>query len=272
MRFIQSVFFVLLLFFNFTAVGQETADCIPVRPNPPRLVNDLANILPDNQEQQLEDELEQLSKKTSNQIVVVTVDSICGDKALFTYQIGEDWGVGNKEFDNGVVIMVKPKTPTSLGQSFIAVGYGLEGALPDAVAFQIVNNEMIPSFKKNNYFEGIAKATAIVSKIASGEYSAQQYSKNHKRPTPWGKLIIFGLIGLVIFFVFVLNARRYAVGHNVSFWTALLIMLTTGRGGRGGGGFGGGGSFGGGGGGFGGGGFGGFGGGSFGGGGAGGSW
>src|SRR5699024_8396783 len=126
--------------------SQAHSDCIPERPNPPRLVNDLAQILTSQQNKALEYQLVQFARNTSNQIVVVTVDSICGDMALFTYQIGQNWGVGNQKFDNGVVIMIKPKKEHALGKAFIAVGYGLEGALPDAIAKQIVENEMLPSF------------------------------------------------------------------------------------------------------------------------------
>ena len=100
---------------------------VPSRPNPPRLVNDLAGILGDCQ--WLEDSLQKIAVETSNQICVVTMDDFGGyDKAMMAYSIGEQWGVGKADKDNGVVILIKPKTPDSKGEAFIAAGSGLEGA------------------------------------------------------------------------------------------------------------------------------------------------
>lgn len=118
---------------------------VPARPNPPRLVNDFAGILGDCQ--WLEDSLERIAMETSNQICVVTMDDFGGyDKAMMAYSIGEQWGVGKKGNNNGVVILIKPKTAEGKGEAFIAPGYGLEGAITDATSTRIVNQEMIPYF------------------------------------------------------------------------------------------------------------------------------
>lgn len=263
----------LLSFISITFTTNLFAD-IPPRPEPPRLVNDLANVLDPNQEKALEYKLRYFHDTTSNQIVVLSVQSLDGyDKASYAYEVGEKWQVGQKDFNNGIVILLKPKYSNSnKGEAFIAVGYGLEGAIPDAIAKRIVDNEMIPYFQNNDYFGGINAGSDILMALASGEISAEGYNKKSDKST------LFSIIPFVIFILIFLlirwsNARSYSVGKGTSIWTALWLGSALGSSHTGswnnfsGGssGFGGGGS------GFGGG-FSGFGGGSFGGGGAGGSW
>lgn len=262
----------LVVLISLFAASYVGAQDIPDRPNPPKLVNDLANVLSATQQQYLESKLRHFHDTTSNQIVVLTVKSLNGyDKADFAYRVGEKWGVGQKKFDNGIVLLVKPRySNRDRGQAYIAVGYGLEPAIPDAIARRIVDNEMIPYFKNNNYFKGIDKATTILMELAAGEITAAGYNKSPES-SPWMSVLPFFIFIIIFLLIRVSNAKRYSMGHSgTSFWTAM--MLGSMLGGRGGG-FGGGSSgFGGGGFGGGGGGFGGFGGGSFGGGGAGGSW
>jgi uncharacterized protein len=104
---------------------------IPDRPVPPRLVNDFANVLSQIESAQLEDTLVQFARTTSTQIVVVTIPDLEGnDPGDYAFRLGEKWGVGQKDKDNGIVILVKPKQGNSKGQVFIATGYGLEGFCP----------------------------------------------------------------------------------------------------------------------------------------------
>ena len=239
----------------------RTADALPQRPHPERLVNDLAGLLTPEQTNALENMLVAFDDSTSNQIAVLTVSDLEGyDPAEYATRTGIEWGVGSSDFNNGIVILVKPKTSSS-GQVFIAVGYGLEGAVPDAYAKRIINNEMIPHFMNNDYYSGIDAACVTLMKLASGEISApREYEEDED-----GLLIAFTMLMIVL----------------IAFTVAISIKNGGGNGGNGGSGgrnvyrgpiitigndFGGwssSGSRGG---------FGGFGGGSFGGGGAGGSW
>ncbi|MCF6170493.1 MAG: TPM domain-containing protein [Bacteroidales bacterium] len=265
---------ILVLLFSFSL--HLSAD-IPPRPQPPRLVNDMADLLSQKQEEALEYKLRYFNDTTSNQIVVLTVKSIDGnDPAFYAYEVGEKWKVGQREFDNGIVILIKPKYGNSdRGQAYIAIGYGLEPAIPDAIAKRIMENEMIPEFRNNNYYKGINKAADVLMAMASGEISAKGYNKQTKSSP------IFAFLPFIIFIIIFLLIRgsrssAYSVGGKrgrISPWTALWLGSALGgsHSGSWGNFSGGSGGFGGGGGGFGGG-FGGFGGGSFGGGGAGGSW
>lgn len=262
---------VFLLFFQAVAL----ADDIPARPNPPRLVNDFAGIFTPTQTQALEYKLRYFNDTTSNQIVVVTVKSLNGLEPYdFATELGQKWGVGQKKFDNGIVILIKPKYSNSRGQVFIAPGYGLTGVIPDATASRIVQNEMIPEFQMGDYYMGVNKAVNVLMKMSSGEISAKGYNKQHPKNSPLFTFVPFLAIFLIIFLIRVSGRSNYTManGGGSGFWTALFLGSMLGGGGSrghwndftgGGSGFGGGGF---------GGGFGGFGGGSFGGGGAGGSW
>lgn len=258
------------LLFSFNGLSGQ----VPAKPSPAKLVNDFASVFTSTQVGELEAVLADFANKTSNQIVVVTVTDLGGmAPSQFAYEIGEKWGVGQSKFDNGVVILLKPKNDTK-GEVFIATGYGLEGALPDAVCKRIIEKEMIPSFRENDYFGGVKKAADVVMKIASGEYNSAEYAKKGGNE---GAAASIGVVLFIIAFVIIMIARKGSGPTNLgggnrrgmSPWEALFLasMLS---GGRRSGGFGGGSGIGGGG--FGGGGFGGFGGGGFGGGGAGGSW
>jgi uncharacterized protein len=253
--------------FTMAAKGQD----IPEPMSPPRLVNDFAGILSANQVRQLEYKLVQFDDSSSSQIVVVTVKSLNGlSKEEFADRLGEKWGVGQKGKNNGIVVLVKPKYGNDKGQARISVGYGLEGAITDALSKRIVENEMVPYFRAGDYFTGIDKATSTLISLAKGEFTADQYKKNTQGNLA-GILVPVIIIILIIIFMRRNSGNHYTTGSKgTSLWTAIWLASMMGN--RGGGGSwgdfrSGGGSFGGGGGGFGG-----FGGGSFGGGGAGGSW
>ncbi len=265
----------LLPVFLFLTVVSLSGQQLPERPHPPRLVNDLAGVLDKSIAVKINDELTAFARETSTQIAVVTISDLGGyDAGDYAFRLAEKWGIGQSEKDNGILVLVQPKTNDQRGQAFIATGYGLEGTVPDAVANRIVDEEMIPRFKQNDYASGIAAGVSVLMDITRGEYTAEGYME--KTRSAGG---ISGFAGIIIFLLIIFvtslrgqKARRSSVGHDLSFWMLLTMML--GGGGRhsgswgsfssGTGSFGGGGSPGGG--------FGGFGGGGFGGGGAGGSW
>jgi uncharacterized protein len=253
--------FILILFISLSSFSQD----IPERPDPPRLVNDFADVLSAAEEQQLEGALAQFARETSNQIAVVTVKSLEGnDPSDFAFRLGEQWGIGQKDKDNGVVVLFKPKVGNERGQIFVAVGYGLEGAIPDAIANRdIVDNEMIPRFKENDIYGGLYNGAQVIMSLAKGEFTAQEYQEkasDGKGGFPF--FILFFLVFFVIIPIFRGRRKYYTGGSSLPFWLLMGGMMGSGR--SHGGSFG---NFSGGGGGFGG-----FGGGGFGGGGAGGSW
>ncbi|BDX36874.1 hypothetical protein CYCD_02290 [Tenuifilaceae bacterium CYCD] len=258
-RIIGKILLVLALFVSSQVQSQD----IPEPMNPPRLVNDFAGLLSQSEWNALEGKLRAYHDTTSTQIYVVIVNDLLGyDISDFAFRVGEKWKVGQKGKNNGIVIVIKPKVGNQRGQAFIATGYGLESVVPDAITNRIVEQEMIPYFKQNNYLKGLDKATDVIIELAQGQYTAEQYNS---KESP-----IAGIIFIAIFFlIIILSMRKHnsanssTLGRSVPFWIAMSMLGGSGRGS----GFGnfssGSGSFGG---------FGGGGGGSFGGGGAGGSW
>ncbi len=235
------------------------------------LVQDYAHFLSVNENQKLQKKLNQLSRETSTQILFVSVNNLFGyDKNDYASRLGQAWGIGGKE-DNGIVILVLPKSGHTKGQVAIQTGYGMEGIVPDIVAKRIVENEVIPNFKNGKNYRGIDAAVNVIADLSKGKFTADKYLKRSggKNKGNWSPFILFILMAIFFGFMRLRGARQYSIGHNVPFWIAMGMMSSGTRGGgfsnfsSGGGGFGSSGGFGG---------FGGFGGGSFGGGGAGGSW
>lgn len=147
-----------------------TLSAIPAKPDPPRLVNDLAGLFTAQQCDELEQRLVAYNDSTSTQIVVVTVLDLEGqESSAYATEIGIEWQVGSEKFDNGIIILVKPKTETESGDVFIAVGYGLEGAIPDARAKSIIDKIMIPKFIENDYYGAVTGACEAIIKMADGE-------------------------------------------------------------------------------------------------------
>ncbi len=257
--YIKSLFlFAILLMQTTTAFTQGS---IPERPDPPHLVNDFANILSLEQLQSLESQLVAFNDSTSVQIAVVIVPTLDGyDKSDYAQQLGQKWGVGGSKFDNGFVVLIKPKSASEKGEAFIATGYGVEQFVPDATAYDIVTNEMIPYFEQNDYYGGIKAASDVLMSLVKGEYKADSYGKSKKGSS-------IGFIIMIIIVIIILISRNNNNHRTINRTGAggmLFFPWMMGGGGSSGGSFGGGGG--------GGGGFGGFGGGGFGGGGAGGSW
>src|ERR1700761_8091852 len=145
------------------------AQDIPAKPDPPRRVNDLAHVLTPDQVEALEHKLVAYNDSTTSDIVIVTVPDI-GSSSIEDYalKILRTWGVGDKKNNNGVVILADIKERSV----YIAIGYGLEGSIPDITAKAIVDNEIIPNFREggqDNYYRGFSQATDALIKAAAGE-------------------------------------------------------------------------------------------------------
>ena len=236
----------LLLAFNVRA-----QNILPA-PNPPSLVVDAAGMLAPNEQAALEQKLVAFDDSTSNQITVVTIDSL-GDNDLEDYanQLFRTWGVGTKKNDNGILLLIVKSTR----QMRIEVGYGLEGAITDVQSGSIIRDVLAPNFKAGNYYAGIDQAVTALEQAAAGEYKIPRQQSDGDGS---GYIVFF----IILIIVIVIIVRSRGNGGNMgggSGWWLLPTLFSGGGGGFGGGGFSGGG-------------FGGFGGGSSGGGGASGGW
>lgn len=248
------VFFVALFSLN-----KIKAQNVIAKANPPVLVTDMAGVLSAEEIQVLENKLVAIDDSSSNQIAVVILPTLDGYPIEeYANKLFREWGIGNKKSRNGVLLLIAIQDK----KIRIEVGYGLEGAIPDITANNIIDKDIKPAFRAGAYFEGIDKATDDIAKAAVGEYKVARTKK------PSGKSS--GALFVLIIFVILLVLRGGGGGgSNIGrggfsdVATGMLLGSLLGGGGRSSGGWGGGDS---------GGGFGGFGGGSSGGGGASGGW
>jgi len=235
---------IILALFSFVGIFAQ-----PSIPALTKYCNDFAGVLSNSEQLDLESTLRTLDDSTSNQIVIVLIKTL-EDYPIesLSYEIAEKNKIGTKK-NNGVLILLAVNDK----KMRIEVGYGLEGALTDALSSSIMRNEMRPYFKQSDYYNGLRAGVYAIIQAIKGEYTREDKEDN-------GKPIDFKFIGYIIIFILYIIFSIAKKGRGRTF--------IGGFGGGIGGGFGGGGSFGGGGG------FGGFsgGGGSFGGGGSSGSW
>ncbi len=166
-------------------------------------VTDETSTLTQSQITSLETKLSNFEKETSNQVVVYIIATLGGESLEETsYEIAEKNGIGQKSKNNGVLLFVVMNDR----KLRIEVGYGLEGALPDALAGQIIRKEITPKFKQGKYYEGVDAGVDAIISATKGEYKQdKKYAEKDKDfgvgccGIPILVLLIFGFFG--IFFV-----------------------------------------------------------------------
>lgn len=219
------------------AAGLEAAQ-IPPKPQSGTniYVQDYADIISPDSEKLIYSIGRELDSKTTAQVAVLTVPTLDGEPIEnYALNVLRSWGIGSKEKNNGVLIVVATKDR----QSRIEVGYGLEGALPDGLTGRIQDDTMLPYFKQGQYDKGIVNGYAATAATVAKEYNVKLEGVSYTPPAPkqddslplWAKLAIG--IGIVLLLII----------DNLFFggFITQLIILSLFRGGRGGGGFGGGG-------------------------------
>lgn len=254
---------ILLLFFCLRVLADEV-----IPPAPEHYFNDYANLVSPQTASQLNSTLEDFERQSSDQILVAIYPTMQSDSSIedYTVRVARAWKAGQKEKNNGAVLFVFVQNR----KMFIEVGYGLEGALPDALCKRIIDEEIEPRFRNHDFDGGLTAGVQAILAAAQGEYKGNGMTVAEQRYQAHQDNSIFVVLGLLVLgFIFISIIRRGGggFGGGYSAWTIGSGGWSSGGGWGGGGSWGGGGGFsGGGGGGFSGGG------GSFGGGGAGGSW
>ncbi len=245
-------FSIFAFFIGLTVFCQSNFDAkslLSQKPTERKLVYDYVGILSADQSSTLEQKLESLSDNTSTQIAVVIVPNLGGyDVADFNQKLLRAWGVGSKKNNNGVVLLIS-KDEKKLN---IATGYGVEGALPDITCKHIIDDDIVPSFKGNDYYRGIDNGTNSIIQAVKGEYNIKADTNVGASKIGFGKLIFYGLLILLFLILAGRNrgggggtfmSRRGQTGIGESMlWGALGGLLSGGGGGgsdSGGGGFGG---------------------------------
>lgn len=167
-------------------------------------VVDQANVLSSSTRTRLSEMLEAHEKKTTNQVVVVTLASLQGyDIADFGVRLGRAWKLGQANRNNGALLIVAPSERAVR----IEVGYGLEGDLTDARSSAIIQQEIVPRFRAGDLEGGIVQGTLAILGTIEGSYTPKA-----PPPTPWivehaDDVVKFLMIA--IFITFVLVGQRY---------------------------------------------------------------
>jgi uncharacterized protein len=200
----QKKFLFFLLFIQSLVFAQD----IPKPQSPPRMLNDYVGGLLSNAEaEQLEQKLRGYRDSTSTEIAVVIVKSVQPyDISEYAFKLGKQWGVGSKK-NNGVVLLWAPGDR----KIFIATGYGLEGAIPDAYAKRIVEQVIKPNFRELRYYQGLDQATTALIKYAKGEYKERPKNNGGEEGDAlWGIIVIL----LIIIFVIIIIRKNRGGGSN----------------------------------------------------------
>lgn len=193
--------FLFLVLCLLTTVTGAWAQDIPAKPNPPRLVNDLAKKFNPSEQAALEQKLVAYFDSTSTQIAVVTVPSTEPYPiADYAFKLGREWGIGQKDKNNGLVILWAPNDR----KVFIATGYGMEGAIPDAIAKRIVSTVIIPAFKNEQYYTGIDKAVDAIISYSKGEFKADPVEQEEGIPIR----TVLIVVGIIIILIIMTRNRR----------------------------------------------------------------
>jgi uncharacterized protein len=241
-------------------LSSGAAEVLP--PVPPRYFNDYAGVTSADTAARLNQRLEDFERESANQILVAVYPKMQSDSSIedYTVRVAQSWKVGQKLKSNGAVLFVFIQDR----KMFLQVGYGLEGALPDALAKQIIEYDLKPAFKRGDFDGGLSEGVAAIIAATKGEYKGTGHTVREQARGTWPVWVFPALIILLVLAVPILRLVLSAPGvvyrrGGYSSWGSSSM----GGGGWSGGGWGGGGGS-----------SGGFsgGGGSFGGGGAGGSW
>jgi uncharacterized protein len=249
---------ILILVFCFGFFQTISAQFeIPEKPQFQTSVYDYVNLLSSAEKSTLENKLIKYSDSTSTQIVVAIIKSTQGENINYLgAQWGQKWGIGQEKEDNGVLILLA-KDDRKIA---INTGYGVEHLLTDAMCKRIIERDIIPYFKRNDYPGGLSRGVEAIFEVMTGEYTGTR--QNNSEEFPDAVFFILFIIFIIILIAFIKkrnnggNGGHRSAGHSI-FDAIILSNLGRGSYNSNSGGFGGGSSGGGFGGGFGGGGFGG---------------
>lgn len=193
----------ILLFLAFPASALAVTPPIPAHPS--QYVVDLAGVFDAQTRAQLNGMLNFLERRTTAQVVVLTIDSLDGEPIeSFSHQTAVKWGIGQKGKDNGVLLTVAVKDH----KYRIEVGYGLEGILPDSLVGSLGREYLVPNFKKGDFASGvIATVTEITKIIIAGQASGQAVEGTapyHRETVPKKQPAMLNPLTLLLLIIFIM--------------------------------------------------------------------
>ena len=204
------------MLFLVSLVASTTAATEVIPPSPAIYFNDYASVVSRPVANALNRKLEQFERDTSNQIVVAIYPKMQSDSDIadYTFRVKESWHIGQKSKNNGAVLFVFVQNRTT----FIQTNYGLEGALPDATCKQIIDNEIAPALKDDNYDVGLTLGVSAILSATRGEYKGNGHIASEKIAAgivyhlPWiiSSIVAFLLLGVVRLLIHTCGGTFYA--------------------------------------------------------------
>ena len=233
-----------LVILTFLGLFVLNAAAAGVPPKPPRYFNDFASLVDSQTAEKLNRQLEDFERDTSNQLLVVVYPSLPPDAVLedFTQDAFRAWKPGQQGRNNGAILFVFVKDR----KMRIQTGYGLEGALPDAICKRIISDELAPRFKAGDFAGGLTAAVSAMIAASRGEYKgvgrtvAESQAQSRRGQESMVDLIIFLVVLGIIVLSWIRRAGRGTV-YTSSGSRGSGGVWWVGGGGGGGGSFGGGG-------------------------------
>jgi len=221
----RRIFFIIT--FLATTIVSFADDAVFSPPSVPTLVADNAQVFTESQRMALAIKLNTISRETSTQILVYTTTDLQDYSiADFGQRLGEGWGVGQNGFDNGIVIVYKPKTDSTSGEVTIQTGYGIEPLIPDVTCMRIIEREMIPNFRQGLVYEGIVNTVDACASLVQGEFSADNYSGTGEDEDVSVGSIIFFIVCFFLGYVLYAAYGQFTVGRRPSFFSYLWFVLS----------------------------------------------
>ena len=188
-------------------------------------ITDTVGILSVEDEQNLEAILTAYQTQSTNEIAVAIVESMEGDPLMeAAVDIGRTWGVGTKENNNGIVLLIAYADR----EMFMATGYGLEGAVPDIVAKGIIDKEITPSFRDGEFALGIEAGIEALQKHIGGEYTTDRYRNAGAENMPWGIVMFLLFAGADVLFALLGRTKSWWAGGLFGAFAGLVLSLTFG--------------------------------------------
>jgi uncharacterized protein len=197
--------------FLVALIGSATLRAETLPPKPARHFNDYARLVSTDTARQLDARLAQFERDTTNQIVVAIFPKMPSASSVedFTVRTAQSWGVGQKGRNNGAVLFIFVQDR----QAYISTGYGLEGALPDALCFQIIDEQLKPRFRNGDYAGGVAATVDAMIAATRGEYKAAP-TRSARRTNASDSNNGVGLIFFLIFAIVVSALKRLFRGRG----------------------------------------------------------
>jgi len=199
-------------------------------PEPTGYVNDFANIFSEQEKQEMETMLAQIEKDSTVEISVVTITSLEGlSKEQYAVELFEKWGIGKKDVDNGLLILIAPNER----EYRIEVGYGLEGVITDTMAGVVGRKNFVENFRAEKYGKGVHDAILDFKGLIEKDPAVvSEIEKSPKEPSAsgWFSVIMIFVTSLIIFSV-VMRAitkkqkKRRSIASRLIAGAVLFVLI-----------------------------------------------